>query len=230
MKKKVLVTLLVIALCAVTLSAKDSGMKMGVEFGYGFNTVKNTISGKVLSKESSVDTYYRNNGFAFNLTGEYMFDKNWSVKADTGMMFAGKAKTKVGDNDATTASEISGLYFNVALDGKYTHTLNRDLSVSVFTGAEMVIGHIKKTGSEDADKKLNNTAFGVNFGAELSYAVDKHFSIYCGCDFAWLFINNCEYIKPQDGKVVIGSTTYASANAKNVSLGYRPYFGASYAF
>lgn len=167
MKKKVLVMMLVIALAVVSVSAKDSSMKVGVELGYGFNTVKNTVKGTLLGKESTLKTNYKNNGFAVNLSGEYLIDNNWSVKADVGMMFAGKAKIKSGDSDATTASEISGLYMNYALDAKYTHVLNKDFSVSALAGLELVTGHIYKTGNEDADKKLRNTAFGVNFGAEL---------------------------------------------------------------
>ncbi len=230
MKKKVLVTLLVIALAVVSVSAKDSSMKLGVELGYGFNTVKNTVKGTFLGNESTTKTNYKNNGFAVNLSGEYLIDNNWSVKADVGMMFAGKAKIKIGDADPSTASEISGLYMNYALDAKYTHVLNKDFSVSALAGLELVTGHISKTGSEDADKKLRNTAFGVNFGAELTYAVDKHFSIVAGCDFAWLFVNNCETLKTNDGSIAAGGKTYASAKSSNTSLGFRPYLGATYAF
>lgn len=231
MKKKVLVTLLVIALAVVSVSAKDSSMKLGVELGYGFNTFKNSTTGStILGTETTFKKNYKNNGFAVNLSGEYLIDNNWSVKADVGMMFAGKAKIKSGDSDAATASEISGLYMNYALDAKYTHVLNKDFSISGLAGLELVTGHISKTGNEDADKKLRNTAFGVNFGAELTYAVDKHFSIVAGCDFAWLFVNNCDYFKAKDGSVVIDSTTLASAKISNTSLGYRPYLGATYAF
>ncbi len=230
MKKKVLVTLLVIALAVVSVSAKDSSMKLGVELGYGFNTVKNTVSGTVLGNESNVKTNYKNNGFAVNLSGEYLITDNWSVKADVGMMFAGKANIKSGDSDAITASEISGLYMDYALDAKYTHVLNKDFSVSALMGLELLTGHIRKTKDEDTNKKLRNTAFGVNFGAELSYAVDKHFSIVAGCDFAWLFVNNCESLKTDSGSIVVGSKTYASAKSSNTSLGLRPYLGATYAF
>lgn len=238
MKKKVLVTLLVIALAVVSVSAKDSSMKLGVELGYGFNTVKNTVSGKLGTSESNVKTNYKNNGFAVNLSGEYLITDNWSVKADVGMMFAGKANTKsntkIGDSDAITASETasktSGLYMNYALDAKYTHVLNKDFSVSALMGLELVTGHIKKTGDEDADKKLKNTAFGVNFGAELSYAVDKHFSIVAGCDFAWFFVNNCESLKADSGSFEVGGKSFASAKISNTSLGLRPYLGATYAF
>lgn len=206
-------------------------MKLGVELGYGFNTVKNTATGStILGTETTLKTNYKNNGFAVNLSGEYLIDNNWSVKADVGMMFAGKAKIKSGDSDAATASEISGLYMNYALDAKYTHVLNKDFSISGLAGLELVTGHISKTGNEDADKKLRNTAFGVNFGAELTYAVDKHFSIVAGCDFAWLFVNNCEKLKAKDDSYVIGSTTLLSAKSSNTSLGYRPYLGATYAF
>lgn len=231
MKKKVLVTLLVIALAVVSVSAKDSSMKLGVELGYGFNTVKNTATGStILGTETTLKTNYKNNGFAVNLSGEYLIDNNWSVKVDVGMMFAGKAKIKSGDSDAATASEISGLYMNYALDAKYTHVLNKDFSISGLAGLELVTGHIYKTGNEDGDKKLRNTAFGVNFGAELTYAVDKHFSIVAGCDFAWLFVNNCEYLKTDDGSITVGSKVFASAKSSNTSLGYRPYLGATYAF
>lgn len=230
MKKKVLVTLLVIALAVVSVSAKDSSMKVGVELGYGFNTVKNSVTGTFLGNESTLKTNYKNNGFAVNLSGEYLIDNNWSVKADVGMIFAGKAKIKSGDSDAATASEISGLYMNYALDAKYTHVLNKDFSISGLAGLELVTGHISKTGNEDGDKKLRNTAFGVNFGAELTYAVDKHFSIVAGCDFAWLFVNNCEYLKTDDGSITVGSKVFASAKSSNTSLGYRPYLGATYAF
>ncbi len=230
MKKKVLVTLLVIALALSGLWAKSSAMKVGVELGLGLDTMKSTLSGKVGSSESSTTTKYKNSGFAVNLTGEYAIDKNWSVKLDGGLMFAGKASMKTGDADAVEASETSGLYMDFALDGKYTASINKQISASAFGGVEMVIGHVQKTGSEDADKKNNNVAFGLNFGGEMAYAIDKSFSIVAGCDFAWLFVNNCEAFKNSSSTLTVGGKSYASAKYSNYSLYLRPYVGAAYAF
>ncbi len=232
MKKKVLVTLLIVALAVASVSAaKSSGIKVGVELGVGIDTFKSKVTGTVLGSESTTTFKYKNSGFATNLKAEYAIDENWSVKVDGGIMIAGKATWTTSESDTkTTASETSGVYGNVALDGKYTAAINKQFSASAFAGLELAVGHIYKTGSEDADKKLNNVAFGLNFGGEFAYAINKQFSIVAGCDFAWFFVNANDTYKNDSGEISISGSTLASTKVSNTSLSLRPYVGAAYAF
>lgn len=232
MKKKVLVTLLIVALAVASVSAaKSTGIKVGVELGVGIDTFKTKSTGKIGSTEKTIRGKYKNSGFAANLRAEYAFDENWSVKADGGIMIAGKATATGSETDSKiTADEASGVYGNFALDGKYTAEINKQFSASAFAGLELAVGHIYKTGSEDADKKLNNVAFGLNFGGEFAYAINKEFSIVAGCDFAWFFVNANDTFKNGNSDLNISGTSIASSKISNTSLSLRPYVGATYAF
>ncbi len=220
MKKKVLVTLLVIALALVSVSAKDLGIKVGGELGWGIQNGSAKFSKGSTTFEGIKES---NNGFAINLTGEYAFDKNWSVKADMGLMFAGKTKLTI-DGESGNAKENSGVYFDLAVDGKYTYAINKQFSVSGLAGIEMVSGYLAKTGEED-DEELQNVGIGLNLGVEGGYNLNDKITITAGFDFAWLFINTNKFIndlakevKDEGGKATI------------TNLYVRPYVGATYAF
>ena len=59
MKKKVLVTLLVIALAIVSVSAKDLGIKVGGELGWGIQTGSAKFdSDEVFAKQKSREFLY----------------------------------------------------------------------------------------------------------------------------------------------------------------------------
>ncbi len=219
-----------------SVSAKNSGFKAGAEIGLGLDTFKHTskssVSSSSGSSSSTTKTYLKNSGFAINLRGEYAFDENWAVKLDAGMMFAGKATvtTKTGsDSTSYGTSERSGIHFDVALDGKYTASINKELSISAFGGFKMIAGNVYKSGNEDTDKNYENIAFGLNFGGELSYAVNKKVSLFLGCDFAWLFVNNCEAFQEGSSSGSIFGIK-ASSDVGNATLALRPYVGAAYAF
>ena len=232
MKKKVLVTLLIVALAVASVSAaKSTGIKVGVELGLGIDTFKSKTTGTFIGNESTKTFKHKNSGFAANLRAEYAFDENWSVKADGGIMIAGKATTTVSGSDSkTTENEASGVFGNVALDGKYTAAINKQFSASAFAGLELAVGHIYKTGSEDFDKKLNNVAFGLNFGGEFGYVINKEFSIVAGCDFAWFFVNANDVYKNDSKDLSYSGSSILSAKVSNTSLSLRPYVGATYAF
>ena len=224
MKKKVLVTLLVIALALVSVSAKDLGIKVGGELGWGIQT------GSLKIGESSYEEYMKttNNGFAINLTGEYAFDKNWSVKADFGLMFAGKAKSEVSDEgDISYLMESSGLYIDFAVDGKYTYAINKQFSVSGLAGIEMVSGYLAKLKEVDDEdlKHSKNTGFGINLGVEGGYNLNDDITIVAGFDFSWLFINTNSMIKEAKEKADKKGYKLSVAN-----FFMRPYVGATYAF
>ena len=220
MKKKVLVTLLVIALAIVSVSAKDLGIKVGGELGWGIQT--GSIKGESQSYDSD-DMKTTNNGFSLNLTGEYAFDKNWSVKADMGLMFAGKANVSI-ESASRTAEKASGAYFDFAVDGKYTYAINKQFSVSGLAGIEMIYGYLAKFGTSD-DEDNKNFGMGVNFGVEGGYNLDDKITITAGFDFSWLFINSNKEINDMAKK-----TKDAGGKVTIVNLYMRPYVGATYAF
>ena len=224
MKKKVLVTLLVIALALVSVSAKDLGIKVGGELGWGIQT--GSIKGESQSYDSD-DMKTTNNGFSLNLTGEYAFDKNWSVKADFGLMFAGKAKSEMAGEDISDVMESSGLYIDFAVDGKYTYAINKQFSVSGLAGVELVSGYLAKIKNADEDdlKELKNTGFGINLGVEGGYNLNDDITIVAGFDFSWLFINTNAMVK--DAKEDAKKYGYKLSVA---NFFMRPYVGATYAF
>ena len=221
MKKKVLVTLLVIALALVSVSAKDLGIKVGGELGWGIQT--GSVKGESQSYDSD-DMKTTNNGFSLNLTGEYAFDKNWSVKADFGLMFAGKAKSEMAGEDISDVMESSGLYIDFAVDGKYTYAINKQFSVSGLAGIEMIYGYLAKFGTSD-DEDNKNFGIGVNFGVEGGYNLDDKITITAGFDFSWLFINSNKEIND-----MAKETKDAGGKVTIVNLYMRPYVGATYAF
>ena len=234
MKKKVLAVVLIVALALVSVSArssKDAGFKAGLELGLGIDTFKTKVSGKVASSSGSTTGKFKNSGFALNLVGEYAFDKNWAVRLDAGLMFAGKAtETSSSSDTKVEKGESSGVYMNYALDAKYTYAFNKYWSVAGYAGLEMAVGHIYKTGSEDVDKALNNVAFGLNFGGEVAYAINKSFSLVLGGDFGWFFVNANDTFKNDSSSLSISGTSYASSKVSNTSLSFRPYLGVQYAF
>lgn len=227
MKKKVLVTLLVIALALVSVSAKDLGIKVGGELGWGFESLIFKVSD---GNEEWKGEKVKNNGFSVNLTGEYDFNKNWGVKASFGMMFAGKASASVGNyatgwNDWFSLKEKSGLFIDFAVDAKYTYSINKNISVSGLAGIELLSGYLAKTGDEETDEKNNNFALGINAGVEGSYLIADNISLNAGANFSWMFVNNCEtFDSIRDD---------ASEDGSKCSIhGFyiRPYVGATYAF
>lgn len=234
MKKKVLVGLLVLALAVAGLSAKDLGIKVGGELGWGIDIARMRIEEDdgYNSKTKAV-----NNGFAANLTGEYDFNETWGVKASFGMMFAGKTNLKHSDSEGDSWSqkltENAGLYIDFAVDGKYTYAINDKISVSGLAGFELVSGYLAKgkgllgtsLGTRSSDEDLSifkNTAIGVNGAVEGSYKVTDKITVSGGVSAAWFFINTTklvDYFKDLDDVV------------KGVASFYiRPYVGATYSF
>lgn len=234
MKKKLLAVLLVAALVLTALSAKEVGVKVGAELGWGFDIVKTKATGTVAGKSITSNGKYNNSGFAGNLTAEYALSDYFSVKGSFGLMFAGQTKTtsKTGDSDAVTATrdEKAGTYFDIVLDAKYTVSLAKDLNLSALAGIEMVSGHILKTDDEDLNKDYSNFAFGINAGAEVTYAINKNVDLNLGCSFAWLFVNNAKALKESNNSTVVGGTTLMKASYSATSFYIRPYVGATYSF
>ena len=226
MKKKVIAVLLVLVLVAGAVSAKEVGVKVGAELGWGFDTVKSTSTLKLKSSESST-TKYKNNGFAGNLTAEYDFNEYFGVKASFGLMFAGKGTAKVDSADKQEiGTEKSGTYIDAALDAKYSVALSDSLSLSALAGVEIVSGYIYKTSSSDANEYLKNFAFGLNAGAELSYDIAKNIDLNVGCTVAWLFTNNAKLLEGKSLKV----NNTELYGYKSTSFFIRPYVGCTYAF
>lgn len=235
MKKKVLTSLLILALVLTGLSAKDSGFRVGAQLGWGFDWNKSVATGNINVLGTTTTTtstkVYKNNGFAGALTAEYNFDEFWGIRGTAGMMFAGKPSYKysIGDNksdyEEVSTDQKSGLTWDFALDAKYTVALGKKLNLSALAGAELMTGYICKTGTEDVDKKTKNVAFGLNAAAELSYAVNKNVFINAGVNGAWFFVNNAEILKSYEGQ-----TKYTDASYKTKSFILRPYLGATYAF
>ncbi len=226
MKKKVLAVLLVLAIAVTAVSAKEVGVKVGAELGWGFDVVKSTRTLKLKSSDSLVRKFY-NNGFTGNLTAEYDFNEYFGVKASFGLMFAGQAKAKTGDSDKEEiGTEKSGTYIDAALDAKYSVALSDTLSLSGLAGVEIVSGYISKYSSSDENEYTKNFAFGFNAGAELSYDIAKNIDINFGCTVAWLFTNNAKIL---EGKTLkINDTEIYSY--KSTSFFVRPYVGCTYAF
>ncbi len=226
MKKKVLAVLLVLAIAVTAVSAKEVGVKVGAELGWGFDVVKSTRTLKLKSSDSLVRKFY-NNGFTGNLTAEYDFNEYFGVKASFGLMFAGKAKEKIADGDKNeVGTEKSGTYIDAALDAKYSVALSDTLSLSGLAGVEIVSGYISKYSSSDENEYTKNFAFGFNAGAELSYDIAKNIDINFGCTVAWLFTNNAKIL---EGKTLkINDTEIYSY--KSTSFFVRPYVGCTYAF
>ena len=228
MKKKVIAVLLVLVLVAGAVSAKEVGVKVGAEFGWGFDVVNSKATGTVLGKSVTSTGKYKNNGFAGTLTAEYDFNEYFGVKASFGLMFAGKGTAKVDSADKQEiGTEKSGTYIDAALDAKYSVALSDSLSLSALAGVEIVSGYIYKTSSSDANEYLKNFAFGLNAGAELSYDIAKNIDLNLGCTVAWLFTNNAKIL---EGKSASDSTTDSGISYKSTSFYVRPYVGCTYAF
>ena len=230
MNKKVLVVLMVLVLAVAGLSAKGS-VKAGAQLGWGFDIASMNVTEK--NKEGSMGA--KNNGFAFALTGEYAFDKNWSVKANFGMMFAGKATAGYnarGLNVEVYSEEASGLYIDAAIDAKYTYAINKQISVAGFAGFELVSGQLLKDfdsvvdqlGIGYDDSNFANVGFGVNLGVEGAYQLTNEVAITGGVNFAWLFVNS--FSSTEFAKSMQEEADKFSVN----SFYIRPYHGATYAF
>ena len=233
MKKKVLVGLLVLALAVAGLSAKDLGIKVGGELGWGID-----IGRLKIMDEDDGDLMYKaiNNGFAANLTGEYDFNENWGVKATFGMMFAGKTKMIISAEGTTHSEKVkknAGLYIDAAVDAKYTYAINDKISVSGLAGFELVSGCLTRSlefnmatlgtlSEEEIADKMKNTAFGINLAAEGAYKITDDISVTGGVNFAWFFVNNAKFLDTmkQAGEKFSGATTFY----------IRPYVGATYSF
>ena len=238
MNKKFLVILLVLVLVVSGLSAKDSGFKLGGQLGWGFD-----FGRMKLEEDGSPDITVKtkNNGFAFNLTGEYDFNKNWGVVANLGMMFAGKTtfvnQDSEGVIDNQQLNDRAGLYVDFALDAKYTYAINEKVSVAGLAGLELVAGQLVKSWSsfepsslaesepEEQDSDLYNVALGLNLGVEGSYKITDKISIVGGATGAWFFVNT--------SKAVNDYAAMAEADGCKVSVAsfyIRPYVGATYSF
>ena len=238
MNKKSIIVLLVLVLSISGLFAKDSGIKVGGQLGWGFDIVKIKIE-----KDETQITKMKNNGFAFNLTGEYDFDENWGVVANLGMMFAGKTtfvnQDSEGVIDNQQLNDRAGLYVDFALDAKYTYAINEKVSVAGLAGLELVAGQLVKSWSsfepsslaesepeeQDSDLDLYNVALGLNLGVEGSYKITDKISIVGGATGAWFFVNT--------SKAVNDYAAMAEDKGCKVSVAsfyIRPYVGATYSF
>ena len=231
MNKKSLVVLLVLVLAISGLFAKDLGIKVGGQLGWGFDIGR--MSNTEADGEETV-IKAKNNGFAFNLTGEYDIDKNWGVKANFGMMFAGKTTGSIsGDDDLDIQSaKRSGLYIDFAVDAKYTYAINKEISVSGLAGLELVAGHLLKDYdamfatlrtaiTEDSD--FYNVAFGLNLGVEGSYKITDEISVVGGVTGAWFFVNSSKFVKE-----TVENWKDTSEKISVASFYIRPYIGATY--
>ena len=240
MNKKCLVVLLVLVLTVSGLFAKDSGFKVGGQLGWGFDVLrmKEVFSERQHGLEvgDSSTTKMKNNGFAFNVTGEYDFDKNWGVVANLGMMFVGKTTAVVqysNDNSDDLSCDKAGLYFDFAIDAKYTLPINEKLSVSGLAGLELVAGYLLKGyernfatlgyGPSYTDSDFYNVAIGLNLGVEGSYKVTDKISVVGGVTGAWFFVNSAKIIKDfkETGEYKVSGVA---------SFYIRPYVGATYSF
>ncbi len=238
MNKKCLVILLVLALALTGLCAKESGFKVGGQLGWGFDY------GKMKTDDEDVTYTYtsKNNGFALNLTGEYDFNKNWAVRANLGMMLAGKTACVIksdADSEPFTTDKRAGLYLDFALDGKYTFVINEKISLSALSGLEVVVGYLAKdiknaggrsmgSGEEESplsDSNFKNVAFGVNLGLEGSYKLTDKISIVGGATGSWLFVNSAKIVDTYKKTAEKGGAKFSAA-----SFYIRPYVGATYAF
>jgi hypothetical protein len=232
MNKKSLVVLLVLVLAISGLFAKDLGIKVGGQLGWGFDI------GRMSNTEADGDKTVvkaKNNGFAFNLTGEYDIDKNWGVKANFGMMFAGKTNMSIvneDDDEDWTFDERAGLYIDFAVDAKYTYAINKEISVSGLAGLELVAGHLLKdyyskgmvlASIKYEDSDFYNVAFGLNLGVEGSYKITDEISVVGGVTGAWFFVNS--------SKVVNETVEHWKVTSDKVGVAsfyIRPYIGATY--
>lgn len=236
MNKKCLVVLLVLVLVVSGLSAKDSGFKLGGQLGWGFDIGKMKLG---YEGHDDLNVKTKNNGFAFNLTGEYDFGKHWGVVANFGMMFAGKTTLVIeyGDNSTDDKSdERAGLYIDVALDAKYTCPITEKFSIAGLAGFELVSGYLLKDftsamggmtlGSEPlfTDSDFYNVAFGLNLGVEGAYKIADKISVVGGVTGAWFFVNSFNSSK------FVDTLKEAFAVSGIASFYIRPYVGATYSF
>ena len=233
MNKKSLVVLLVLVLAISGLFAKDLGIKVGGQLGWGFDI------GRMSNTEADGDKTVvkaKNNGFAFNLTGEYDIDKNWGVKANFGMMFAGKTTFVLQEDDYPAnehkSKEKAGLYIDFAVDAKYTYAINKEISVSGLAGLELVAGHLLKDygswsstslGTGIPDEELYNVAFGLNLGVEGSYKITDEISVVGGVTGAWFFVNSSKVVNE-----TVENWKDTSEKISVASFYIRPYIGATY--
>lgn len=232
MKKKLLVLLLVAALALTTVAAKDAPFKLGAQLGWGFD---NFYARSKFSNDSStysdVLSKVKNNGIAATVVGEYELSDNFALRANVGIMYAGKAKLSVTDKlkskelATDTVSDKSGLYFDAAFGLKYTLSLSKELSLSAIGGVELLKGNLYKTGNADSDKELNNLAFGLNIAGEVAYKINSNIYLNGGVSASWFMLNNNKYFKESESKY--GSYKYSY---KINSLYFRPYVGMTYAF
>ena len=236
MNKKSIIVLLVLVLALSGLFAKDSGIKVGGQLGWGFDIARMKTDDKNGDEDSVITMKAKNNGFAFNLTGEYDFDKNWGVVANLGMMFAGKTTlviTQVGqDKGEVSLDTKAGLYIDFALDAKYTYAINEKVSVAGLAGLELVAGHLAKDYEKSGttlnsegytDSNFYNVAFGLNLGLEGSYKITDEITVVGGATGSWFFVNTAKIVnvlEQDDGYKVSGVASFY----------IRPYVGATYSF
>lgn len=221
MNKKVLVITLVLVLAVSSVFAgslftakKSSNVKVGAQLGYGARSF--TVSGKESFKGSSVN--YLSSGFYGAFTFEYAMSNDFSFKAEAGVNTMGKTKTTttLAGVSGATSSESSNtpVNFTVFAGALYNIPLNKELSLYVGGGVDMMIG--KLSSSENAE---TNAAIGLGAEAGASYAIDKNWAFNAGGKFGWHFVNTNDDV--ESAKV--------GKNHSTTNLSYKFYAGVTYA-
>ncbi len=223
MKKK-LFTALVALIVSVSLFAGSSSLTVGAQAGWGFDILKHTVTGKILSSTTEKTAVYRNNGVQLNLTADCDFGNSWGMRLGGGIAYKGKA-TRDGNTDGKIDS---GIAFDVTAQGKYSKKVNKELTVSSLIGAELVNGYVSKYDSEKLDSEMKNTAFGLNLSLEGAYRIRKNVSFTLGCSMGWFFVNRGEAFTSDSSSISFDGSTFASASKKTVSFLIRPYLGVLY--
>ncbi len=216
MNKKVLVIALVLVLAVGSVfAAKKADVKAGVQLGYGADSITVAGTGDLAGYSTNV----MHSGFYGAFTFEYGLNEDLSFKAEAGVNTMGKTKVTIktksfGSNQSDSEDENTPINFTVFAGAIYNIELNKQLSVYVGGGVDMLIGKISS--DEDAD---TNAAIGIGAEAGVSYAIDKKLSINAGGKFGWHFVNTCDDIeKYKEGD------SYSTTN-----ISYKFYAGATYA-
>ena len=217
MNKKVFAIILIVCLAfGVAFAAKASGLKAGVQLGYG------GFSFTIADKDDTKN--YLNiadGGFYGAVDGKYEFAKDLSVKAEFGVIIMGKSSWTINyiGQKKTFQSDAFPVHFSVYAGAEYCIEIAKDLCVDLGVGFDVLMG---KMTDDDSDAESFNAAMGPALEAEVEYHFSDNFKASLGGKFAWHPINT--------NKDITEFLTWLADEDIVTNFGYQVYAGCTYAF
>ena len=220
MNKKLFAIVLVVCLVFGVAFAAKNNLKVGVQAGYGADSIKLSINSDTWSKT-------RNGGFYAAATGEFFFSDELAAKAEFGLNTMGKAKSTgkvIGwTGNEYEAGESSPLMLSAYVGAEYNLELSKEINLALGAGWDMMIG---KEGN--ADDAKTNAAMGLGLEAVGSYSLQKNLALTLGAKFGWHFVNTDDQLK-KDLSNVNHILSYFSSDKVSVGhISFKVFAGATY--